>query len=155
MVLPVAVLNRTLREQGWERPDAIRTVHHAFLTTGDTQRGLFVLLTHTRLGARLLLRTLRPNWLGLTPPGPTSGPSPDPRPTPRCRSRCPAATGSTRSARLGTPAVAFIACNFEGFVMESRPTSGSPGMARLRVPRAATSASRRAYRAGTDPGPEN
>lgn len=68
MMLPVAAFYRTQRERGWAQPDAIRVVHHAFLATGDTQRRLFVLALRSRLAARLFIRTLRPNWLGMTPP---------------------------------------------------------------------------------------
>ena len=62
MVLPVAAVYTALREQSWDQPEAIRTVHHAFLATGNAQRQLFILLMRTRLGAGLFLRTLRPRF---------------------------------------------------------------------------------------------
>ena len=120
MVLPVSAFYTALREQGWDQPDAIRTVHHAFLATGDLQRQLFVLLMRTRLGAGLFLRTLRPNGLGLTP-GPANQ---------WTVSRPEASTVQIEVSRcyrldafrqLGTPEVAFIACYFEGYVMDISP----------------------------------
>lgn len=120
MVLPVAAFYRALREQGWNQPDAIRTVHHAFLATGDAQRQLFVLLMRTRLGARLFLRTLRPNWLGLTPPPANQWTVTRPKPTTVQIevSRC---YRLDAFRHLGTPEVAFIACYFEGYVMDVSP----------------------------------
>ena len=120
MVLPVAAFYTALRELGWDQPDAIRTVHHAFLATGDAQRQLFVLLLRTRLGAGLFLRTLRPNWLGLTP-------SPANQWTVTRPERGTVAIEVSRCyrldafRRLGTPEVAFIACHFEGYVMDVSP----------------------------------
>jgi hypothetical protein len=120
MVLPAAAFYRALREQGWAQPDAIRTVHHAFLATGDPQRRLFVLLTRTRLGARLFLRTLRPNWLGLTPPPANQWTVTrrEPGTVHVDVSRC---YRLDAFRRLGTPEVAFIACYFEGYVMDVSP----------------------------------
>ena len=120
MVLPVAAFYRALRERGWERPDAIRTVHLAFLATGDTQRRLFVLVLRARLSARLFLRTLRPNWLGLTPPPANLWTVTRPRPAAVQIevSRC---YRLDAFRQLETPEVAFIACYFEGFVMDVSP----------------------------------
>jgi hypothetical protein len=123
MVLPVAAFYRALREQGWDQPDAIRTVHHAFLATGDAQRRLFVLLMRTRLGARLFLRTLRPNWLGLSPPPANQWTVTRPEPgTVHIEvSRC---YRLDAFRQLGTPEVAFVACYFEGYVMDVSPHVG-------------------------------
>ena len=120
MVLPVAAFYRALREQGWHQPDAIRPVQHAFLATGDPQRRLFVLLMRTRLGARLFLRTLRPNWLGLTPPPANQWTVTRPAPsTVQIEvSRC---YRLDAFRQLGTPEAAFIACYFEGYVMDVSP----------------------------------
>ncbi len=120
MVLPVAAFYQALRERGLEKSQAISTVQHAFLATGDAQRRTFVLLLRTHLGARLALRTLRPNWLGLTPPPhnrwTVTRPTPD-----------TVQVEVTRCYRLdafhqiGTPEVAFIACTFEASVMDVSP----------------------------------
>jgi hypothetical protein len=120
MVLPVAAFYTALREQEWDQPDAIRTVHHAFLATGDAQRQLFVLLMRTRLGARLFLRTLRPNWLGLTPAPANKWTVTRPQPgTVQIDvSRC---YRLDAFRQLDTPEVAFIACSFEGYVMDVSP----------------------------------
>jgi hypothetical protein len=120
MVLPVAAFYTALREQGWGQPDAIRTVHRAFLATGDAQRRLFVLLMRTRLGAGLFLRTLRPNSLGLTPAPANQWTVTRPEPgTVQIEvSRC---YRFEAFRQLGTPEVAFIACYFEGYVMDVSP----------------------------------
>ena len=120
MVLPVAAFYRALREQGWDQPEAIRTVHHAFLATGDSQRRVFVLLMRTRLGAGLFLRTLRPNWLGLTPAPANQWTVTRPeRGTVKIEvSRC---YRLDAFRHLGTSEVAFIACYFEGYVMDASP----------------------------------
>ena len=120
MVLPVAAFYTALREQGWGQPDAIRTVHHAFLATGDAQRQLFVLLMRTRLGAGLFLQTLRPNWLGLTPAPANEWTvtRPEPGTVEIEVSRC---YRFDAFRQLGTPEVAFIACHFEGYVMDVSP----------------------------------
>jgi hypothetical protein len=120
MVLPVAAFYTALREQGWDQPDAIRTVHHAFLATGNAQRQLFILLMRTRLGAGLFLRTLRPNWLGLTPTPSNKWTVTRPQPgTVQIEvSRC---YRFDAFQQLGTPEVAFIACYFEGYVMDVSP----------------------------------
>lgn len=123
VVLPVAAFYRVLREEGWDQPEAIRAVHHAFLATGDTQRRLFVLLMRTRLGARLFLRTLRPNWLGLTPPPANqwtvTRPTPD-----TVQIEVSGCYRLDAFRQVGTPEVAFIACSFEGFVMDVSPFIG-------------------------------
>jgi hypothetical protein len=120
MVLPVASFYTALREQGWDQPEAVRTVHHAFLATGDSQRRLFVLLMGTRLGAGLFLRTLRPNWLGLTPaPANQWAVTRPERGTVKIEvSRC---YRLDAFRHLGIPEVAFIACYFEGYVMDASP----------------------------------
>jgi hypothetical protein len=120
MVLPVAAFYTALREQGWDQPDAIRTVHHAFLDTGGAQRRLFVLLMRTRLGAALFLRTLRPNWLGLTPAPANQWTVTRPEPgTVQIEvARC---YRFDAFRQLATPEVAFIACYFEGYVMDVSP----------------------------------
>ena len=120
VVLPVAAFYTALREQGWDQPDAIRTVHHAFLATGDAQRRLFVLLMRTRLGAGLFLRTLRPNWLGLTPAPANQWTVTRPEPgTVQIEvARC---YRFDAFRQLGTPEVAFVACHFEGYVMDVSP----------------------------------
>lgn len=120
MVLPVSAFYRALRDLGWDQAEAIRTVHRGFLATGDAQRRLFVLLMRTRLGARLLLRTLRPNWLGLTPAPANQWTitRPEPGAVHIEVSRC---YRLDAFRQLGTPEVAFIACYFEGYVMDVSP----------------------------------
>ena len=137
MVLPVTAFYRALRQRGWAQSDAVRTVHQAFLATGSAQRRLFALLLRTRLGARLYLRSLRPNWLGLTPP-------PANQWTVARRgsdtlievSRC---YRLDAFRQLGAPEVAFVACYFEGMVMDVSPfidltfTSMATGAERCRI----------------------
>lgn len=120
MVLPVAAFHRALRERGWTQPDAIRAVHEAFLATGDSQRRVLVLLMRSRLGARLFLGTLRPNWLGLTPRPADQWTVTRPQPdvvqieVSRCYRLDP-------FRQVGTPEAAFFACHFEGDVMDISP----------------------------------
>ena len=120
MMLPVAAFYRTLRDRGWDQPDAIRTVHRAFLATGDTQRQFFVLLLRSRLASRLFMRTLRPNWLGLTPPPANQWTVSRPTSTSVDVevSRC---YRLDAFRQLGTPEIAFIACYFEGYVVDVSP----------------------------------
>jgi hypothetical protein len=119
-VLPAVAFYTALREQSFDQPDAIRTVHHAFLATGGAQRQLFVLLMRTRLGAGLFLRTLRPNWLGLTPAPANQWTVTRPQPgTVQIEvARC---YRLDAFRQLRTPEVAFIACYFEGYVMDVSP----------------------------------
>ncbi len=120
MVLPVAAFYRALHERGWTQPDATRAVHGAFLATGDSQRRVFVLLMRSRLGARLFLRTLRPNWLGLTPRPANQWTVTRPQPdvVQIEVSRC---YRLDAFRQVGTPEVAFVACHFEGHVMDVSP----------------------------------
>jgi hypothetical protein len=73
-----------------------------------------------RLGARLFLRTLRPNWLGLTPPPANrltvTRPTPD-----TVQIEVSGCYRLDAFGQVGTPEVAFIACFFEGFVMDVSP----------------------------------
>jgi hypothetical protein len=74
----------------------------------------------TRLGAGLFLRTLCPNWLGLTPPPANQWTVTRPqRGTVQIEvSRC---YRLDAFRHLGTPEVAFIDCHFEGYVMDVSP----------------------------------
>jgi hypothetical protein len=138
MVLPVAALYETLRARGWERDDAIEAVRVAFLATGAPQRSLFGLLLRTDLGRRLFLRSLRPNWLWLTPP-----PANRWRVTERSPTRVTIEV--SRCYRLdafglvATPEVACVACAFEEHVMSASPylrlttTTMAAGADRCRV----------------------
>lgn len=120
MVLPVVAFYRALRQRGWARADAVHAVQRAFLSTGSTQRRLFVLLLRTRFGARLFLRSLRSNWFGLTPP-------PANRWTVTRRGSDTVLVDVSRCYRfdafrqLGAPEVAFVACYFEAMVMDVSP----------------------------------
>jgi len=120
MVLPVAALYKTLTERGWPRQDAVNTVEAAFLATGAPQRRLFKLLLGTDLGRRLFLRSLRPNWLWLTPP-----PANQWRVTERSGTRVTIEV--TRCYRwdafclLGVPEIASAACRFEEHMMNVSP----------------------------------
>ena len=120
MVLPVAALYKTLTERGWARQDAVETVEAAFLATGAPQRRLFKLLLRTDLGRRLFLRSLRPNWLWLTPP-----PANQWRVTQRSGTRVTIEV--TRCYRwdafclLGIPEIAKAACGFEEHMMNVSP----------------------------------
>jgi hypothetical protein len=120
MVLPVASLYEALRKRGWAQPDAVHAVEAAFLATGAPQRSLFKLMLGTDLGRRLFLRSLRPNWLWLTP-----APSNEWKVTERSETRV--AIEVTRCYRwdafrqLGTPEVASVACAFEEHMMSTSP----------------------------------
>ncbi len=120
MVLPIAAFYRALREHGWDQPDATRIVHQAFLSTGDAQRRVFVLLMRTRLGASLFLHTLRPNWLGLTPAPANRWTVTRPEPD-TVQIEVSSCYRLDAFRQLGTPEVAFIACHFEGYVMDVSP----------------------------------
>jgi len=120
MVLPVAALYKTLIKRGWARQDAVDTVEAAFLATGARQRGLFKLLLGTDLGRRLFLRSLRPNWLWLTPPPANQWDVTE-------RSGTRVTIEVTRCYRwdafrlVGTPEVASVACAFETHMMSTSP----------------------------------
>ena len=120
MVLPVAALYKTLIERGWPRQDAVDNVEAAFLATGAPQRSLFKLLLGTDLGRRLFLRSLRPNWLWLTPP-----PANQWCVTERSGTRVTIEV--TRCYRwdafclLGVPEIALAACSFEEHMMNASP----------------------------------
>lgn len=120
MVLPVAALYKTLRERGWAQEDAIDAVHAAFLATGAPQRSFFKLLLRTDVGRRLFLRSLRPNWLWLTPPPANQWSVTERSPTQVTIeiSRC----YRWEAFRLvGTPEVASVACAYEEYVMDASP----------------------------------
>jgi hypothetical protein len=120
MVLPVTSLYQALRRRGWAQQDAVDAVESAFLATGAPQRSLFKLILGTDLGRRLFLRSLRPNWLWLTPP-----PSNEWEVTERSRTRVTIEV--TRCYRwdafrlVGTPEVAAVACAFEEHMMSTSP----------------------------------
>lgn len=120
MVLPVASLYNALRKRGWVQPDAVDAVESAFLASGEPQRRLFKLMLGTDLGRRLFLRSLRPNWLWLTPP-----PSNEWRVTERSKARVTIEV--TRCYRwdafrlVGAPEVASVACAFEEHMMSASP----------------------------------
>mgnify|MGYP001814216905 CR=1 FL=1 len=116
MVFPVAALYKTLRERDQPLQEAVDAVQAAFVATGEFQRSLFRLMLGTDLGRRLFLRSLRPNWLGLTPP-----PANQWIVTERSKSRV--VIDITRCYRwdafnlVGTPEVATAACAFEEYMM--------------------------------------
>lgn len=120
MVLPVAALYKTLRERGWAQQDAVDTVQAAFLATGALHRSLFKLLLRTELGRRLFLRSLRPNWLWLTPPPANQWSVTERSPT-------GVSIEITRCYRwdafrlVGTSEVASAVCAFEAHVMNGSP----------------------------------
>lgn len=120
MVLPVAALYKTLRERGWAQQDAIDNVQAAFIATGGPQRSFFKLLLRTEPGRRLFLRSLRPNWLWLTPP-----PANEWSVTERSETRVTIEV--TRCYRweafrlLGAPEAASAACAFEEHMMNASP----------------------------------
>lgn len=120
MVLPVAALYRTLRDRGWTEREAVDATRVAFLATGAPQRSLFGLLLRSDLGRRLFLRSLRPNWLWLTPP-----PSNEWRVLERSETRV--SIEVTRCYRwdafnlVGTPEAASVACAFEVHMMNASP----------------------------------
>lgn len=120
MVLPVAALYKALCQRGWAQQDAVDAVCDAFLATGATQRSLFKVMLGTDLGRRLFLRSLRPNWLWLTPP-----PANEWTVTERSETRVTIEV--TRCYRLdaftliGAPEVASVACAFEEHMMNASP----------------------------------
>lgn len=120
MVLPVAALYLTLRERDWSQQNAVDAVQAAFLATGESQRNFFRLVLSTRLGRRLFMRSLRPNWLGLTPPPLNQWQVTD-------RSQNRVTIDITRCYRwdafnlIGTPEVASAACAFEEHMMNPSP----------------------------------
>lgn len=120
MVLPVAALYKTLRERGWAQQDAVDVVHAAFLATGAPQRSLFNLLLRTDSGRRLFLRSLRPNWLWLTPPPANQWSMTEQSPT-RVAIEIARCYRWDAFQLVGTPEVASVACAFEEHVMSGSP----------------------------------
>ena len=120
MVLPVAALYRTLRERGWVQEDAVEAVRAAFLATGDRERRFFKLLLHTDLGRRLFLRSLRPNWLWLTPPPANQWSVTERSPT-RVTIEIARCYRWDAFRLVGTPEVASVACAFEEHVLAPSP----------------------------------
>ena len=120
MVLPVAALYKTLRERGWAQQEAADAVRAAFLATGARQRSFFKLLLRTDLGRRLFLRSLRPNWLWLTPP-PTNQWSVIERSSTRVTIEITRCYRLDAFRLVGTPEVASVACAYEEYVMNGSP----------------------------------
>ena len=120
MVLPVAALYKTLRERGWAQEDAVDAVHAAFLATGAPQRSFFELLLRTDLGRRLFLRSLRPNWLWLTPPPANQWSVTERSPT-RVTIEISRCYRLDAFGLVGTPEVASVACAYEQYVMDGSP----------------------------------
>ena len=120
MVLPVAALYKTLRERGWAQQDAVDTVQAAFLASGERQRSFFKLLLHTEMGRRLFLRSLRPNWLWLTPP-PANEWSVTERSETRLTIEVSRCYRWDAFRLLGTPEAASAACAFEEHMMNASP----------------------------------
>lgn len=120
MVLPVAALYKTLRERGWAQQNAVDAVHAAFLATGARQRSFFKLLLRTDLGRRLFLRSLRPNWLWLTPPPANQWSVTERSPT-RVTIEITGCYRWDAFRLVGTPEVALVACAFEECVMNASP----------------------------------
>ena len=118
MVLPVAALYKTLRERGWAQLAAVDTVQAAFLATGEPQRSLFKLLLRTELGRRLFLRSLRPNWLWLTPP-PANEWSVTERSETRVTIEVSRCYRWDAFRLLGNPEAASVACAFEEHMMNA------------------------------------
>jgi hypothetical protein len=161
MVLPVAALYKTLRERGRAQQDAVDATHTAFLAAGAPQRTFFKLLLRTDVGRRLFLRSLRPNWLWLTPP-------PANQWSVTKRSPTHVTIEITRCYRwdafrlVGTPEVASVACAFEESVMATSPylrltySSMAAGADRCRFcfERVADTASARWPRSGATKGGE-
>ena len=120
MVLPVTALYLTLRNRDRSEREAVDAVQAAFLASGESQRNFFKLILKSRVGRRLFLRSLRPNWLGLTPP-----PSNQWRLTERSKTRV--TIEIARCYRwdafnlVGTPEVASVACAFEEHMMSPSP----------------------------------
>jgi hypothetical protein len=120
MVLPVAALYKTLRERGWVQQDAVDAVQAAFLATGTRERALFKLLLRTDLGRRLFLRSLRPNWLWLTPPPANQWRVAERSPT-RVTIEIARCYRWDAFQLVGTPEVASVACAFEEHVFAPSP----------------------------------
>lgn len=120
MVLPVAAMYRTLRERGWVQEDAVEAVRAAFLATGERERRFFKLLLRTDLGRRLFLRSLRPNWLWLTPPPANQWSVTERSPT-RVTIEIARCYRWDAFRLVGTPEVASVACAFEEHVLAPSP----------------------------------
>jgi hypothetical protein len=120
VVLPIAALYTALRERGITQHDAVETVRDVFLTTGARERALFSMVFRTGLGRRLFLRSLRPNWLWLTP-------LPANVWTVTERTRDAVTIEVSHCYRwetfrvLGVPEVAQIACDYEEYMFNGSP----------------------------------
>lgn len=119
-VLPVAALYTALRERGWSQSDAIDAVHDAFLATGEHERAAFTLLFRTDLGRRLFLRSLRPNWLWLTPP-PANEWTLTERTPDRVTIEVSRCYRWDAFQLLGVPEVAGVGCDYEEYVFQGSP----------------------------------
>lgn len=119
-VLPIAALYSVLRARGLSQQEAVDAARVAFFATGERERAFFTMVFRTGLGRRLFLRSLRPNWLWLTPP---------PENLWTVTQRTPEAVTIeiSRCYRwdtfrlLGVPEVARVACDYE-----ERMFTGSP-----------------------------
>ena len=120
MVLPVAALYRTLRERGWAERDAVDAVQAAFLATGRHERGFFTLLLRTSLGRRLFLRSLRPNWLWLTPP-PANHWILTERSSRRVTIEVSRCYRLDAFRLVGAPEVASVVCAYEEYMLNGSP----------------------------------
>lgn len=121
MVMPVAALYKALRERGSDRQDTVDRVQAAFLATGARQRSLFGLALRTDLGRRLFLRSLRPNWLWLTPP-PSNVWSVTERSDTRVTIEVARCYRWDAFCLLGAPEAASVACAFEEHMMNASPS---------------------------------
>ncbi len=119
-VLPVASLYTALRERGWRESEAIDAVHDAFLATGEHERAAFTLLFRAGLGRRLFLRSLRPNWLGLTPP-PANEWTLAERTPDRVTIEVSRCYRWDAFRFLGVPEVAGVGCDYEEYVFSGSP----------------------------------
>lgn len=120
VVLPIAALYTALRERGVTQHDAVDTVRHVFLATGEHERAFFTLVFRTGLGRRMFLRSLRPNWLWLTP-------LPANVWTVTERARDSVTIEVSRCYRwdtfrlLGIPEIAHVACDYEEYMFSGSP----------------------------------
>lgn len=120
VVLPIAGLYTALRERGVTQQDAVGTVRGVFLATGERERALFTLIFRTGVGRRVFLRSLRPNWLWLTPPPANVW-------TVTERTRDALTIEVSHCYRwdtfrlLGVPEVAQVACDYEEYMFNGSP----------------------------------
>ena len=110
-----------------------RFPHAAFAVIGDQtprhrhpdadarQRSLFGLALRTDLGRRLFLRSLRPNWLWLTPP-PSNVWSVTERSDTRVTIEVARCYRWDAFCLLGAPEAASVACAFEEHMMNASPS---------------------------------